>query len=285
VKRRAAEKIVLLILFVLVFAPTAVWLWQRWTMSIWHNGHGMFVPLIVAYLGYQTLKRHAFQQEESSAWGFLFFIPGLVFVIADNAIHTQLLSAVGLIFCIIGLVILLLGLKRARALAYPLIILFLMLPIPTAFIDRFVLLLRYISASGCAYIVGVTGLPVLREFTTLHLPNSSLEIADACSGFSTLYASVTMALILCYAISSNLRRALILFICVPLAIGCNILRCVLLAYLVNYGGSEALSTQLHPFTGIFSFSLTLVLLFAIAFVKIPRGRNLDTVVEKIPAAD
>ena len=41
-----------LIGFALVFGPTVVWLWHRWTISIWYNGHGMFVPLVVAYLAY-----------------------------------------------------------------------------------------------------------------------------------------------------------------------------------------------------------------------------------------
>ena len=282
-KARITGKIALL-LFILVFAPTAIWLWQRWTMSIWHNGHGMFVPLVVAYLGYQALKSDVSKREETSAWGFLFLIPGLLAVMVDTAIRTQLLSAFGLIFSIIGLAILLLGKRRTQALAYPLLLLFLMLPIPTAFVDRFVLLLRRISATGCAYIVGMTGLPVLREFTTLHLPNTNLEIADACSGFSTLYASVTMALILCYMIRSNARRAAILLCSVPLAIGCNTLRCVMLAYLVHYRGLHALDTSLHPLTGIVSFTLALGILFAISWSGPKKETTLDTTVETISSA-
>lgn len=270
-----------LVLFVLVFAPTFAWLWQRWTMSIWHNGHGMFVPLVVAYLGYQALKSDKFKGEESSAWGFAFFIPGLLMVVADTGIRTQLLSAFGLILCLIGAVLLLLGLRRARALVFPLLLLFLMLPIPTAFVDRFILLLRRISATGCAYLVDMTGLPVLREFTTLHMPGSTLVIADACSGFSTLYASVTMALILCYMVSSNARRALILLSCVPLAIGCNIIRCTALAYMVNYGGSEILNTSWHPLTGIISFSAALILLFMVAFIGSQKEGNLDSTIQPV----
>ncbi len=270
------------LLFVLVFAPTFIWLWQRWTISIWHNGHGMFVPLVVAYLAYQTLKSDGSKAEENSAWGFIFFVPGFAMVIADAAIRTQLLSAVGLIFCLIGTVPLVLGIRRAKALIYPLLLLFLMLPIPTAFIDRFVLILRWISATGAAYLTEMTGLPVLREFTTLYLPNSTLVIAEACSGFSTLYASVTMALILCYMASSNARRALILLSCVPLAIACNIVRCTLLAYLVHYRGPEALATPLHPLTGIFSFSAALGLLFLVSWFGAQKGKNLDSTFESIP---
>jgi exosortase len=273
-----------ILLFVLVFGPTFIWLWQRWTISIWHNGHGMFVPLVVGYLAYHALRADKSQNEESSAWGFALFIPGLILVIIDNPIKTQLLSAVGLIFCLIGLMLLVFGARRTGAFAYPLLLLFLMLPIPTAFIDRFILFLRQISATGCAYLTDLTGMPVLREFTTLHLPNSSLVIAEACSGFSTLYASVTMALILCYMVSSNARRALILLSCFPLAIACNIVRCTALAYLVNYRGPEVLGTPLHPLTGILSFSAALGLLFAVAMLGDTKGKKLDETLEPIHAA-
>ncbi len=272
-------------LFILVFAPTAIWLWHRWTISIWYNGHGMFVPLIVAYLGYQTLKSDASKKEESSPWGFMLFIPGLFFVIVDSAIKTQLLSAVGLILCLLGLMLLVLGLRRAKALVFPSLLLFLMLPIPTAFVDRLVLLLRRVSAGGCERVLNLTGLPVFREFTTIHMPAGTLEIADACSGFSTLYASVTMALILCYMVSSNARRVAILLSCVPLALGCNTLRCALLAYLVHYRGPEVLETQLHPLTGIFSFTLTLGLLFCISSFGSRKEPPIDLNVKALSSAD
>ncbi len=271
------------ILLAAVFAPTGMWLWDRWTMSIWQNGHGMFVPLVVGYLAYQHLKHDRSGAEETSPWGFLFFVPGLLMVVADSGIRTQLLSAVGLIFTTIGLAILLLGARSATSLVFPLVLLFLMLPIPTAFIDRFVLLLRVVSATGCEHLTRFTGLAIFRDFTTLHLPRNTLEIADACSGFSTLYATVTMALILAYLTPSIARRIFILLAAAPIAIGCNIVRCVALAYLVHYRGSEVLGTPLHPMTGIFSFSAALVILFSLSWFGLPKERYRDTTVEAIPA--
>lgn len=35
----------------LLFAPTMLWLWERWTVSVWQNGHGILilaVPLAIA---------------------------------------------------------------------------------------------------------------------------------------------------------------------------------------------------------------------------------------------
>jgi exosortase len=240
---------------------------------------------VVAYLAYLYLREDISRKEESSPWGFAFLLPGLLMVVVDSAIRTQLLSAIGLVFSLLGLTLLLLGARRSKALGFPLVLLFFMLPIPTAFIDRLVLVLRRISATGCEHVASLTGLPVLRDFTTLYLPNSSLEIADACSGFSTLYASVTMALILAYLTPSTARRVAILISAVPVAIGCNILRCTLLAYLVNYQGAGVLETPLHPLTGIFSFSFALAILFLISWFRAPKERSSDTSLSTIPPAD
>ena len=42
-------------LFAVLYAPTVVWLWGRWTMSVWHNAHGLLIPFVVAYFAYQEL--------------------------------------------------------------------------------------------------------------------------------------------------------------------------------------------------------------------------------------
>src|SRR5574338_1150872 len=55
---------------IVLYAPTGKFLWERWTMSVWHNAHGLLVPPVVAYLIYQELKRFEGPAPRSSAWGF-----------------------------------------------------------------------------------------------------------------------------------------------------------------------------------------------------------------------
>ena len=40
-----------------VYLPTIVWLFSRWTMSVWHHAHGLFIPPLVAWLIVQELRR------------------------------------------------------------------------------------------------------------------------------------------------------------------------------------------------------------------------------------
>jgi drug/metabolite transporter superfamily protein YnfA len=115
---RWAAHTVWILLAILVFAPTIYWLWQRWTMDIWHNVHGMFIPFVAAYFIYKVLRSDPIVDVEQSAWGFLFLILGLGMIVLDSAIRTQLLSAFGMVVCLPGLSLLLLGSRRTRALAF-----------------------------------------------------------------------------------------------------------------------------------------------------------------------
>jgi exosortase len=241
-----------ILLAILVFAPTIYWLWQRWTMSVWQNIHGMFIPFVVAYFILEELRSDQIVDAEQSVWGFLFLIPGLGMIVLDSAIRTQLLSAFGMVVCLPGLSLLLLGRRRTRALAFVWVLAFFMLPIPAAFIERFNLLLRRITAVGAEPVLALVGVSVGRVDTTLFIPKGPFSIADACSGFSPLYASVTLALVLAYMSPSWPRRVVTLGAAFPITMACNILRAVLLVLMVERWGSGIMNTVWHPASGMLS---------------------------------
>jgi len=245
---------------ILVFAPTIHWLWQRWTMSVWHNVHGLFIPFIVGYLIYKGLRSDPISDVEQAAWGFLFLIPGLALIVLDSAIRTQLLAAVGVIVCLPGLSLLLLGSRRAKSLAFAWVLAFFMLPIPATFMESFILLLRRISAVGAEHLVALCGVPIARQGTFLFMPRATMSVVDACSGFSVLYASFTLALLFAYLTPSWPRRVLMLLAAFPVAIACNIVRQTALALMVERWGPGILETFLHPASGMLTFFAAAALL-------------------------
>ena len=262
-----AAHTVWILLAILVFTPTIYWLWQRWTMSVWQNIHGMFIPFVVAYFILEELRSDQIVDAEQSAWGFLFLIPGLGMIVLDSAIRTQLLSAFGMVVCLPGLSLLLLGRRRTRTLAFVWVLAFFMLPIPAAFIERFNLLLRRITAVGAEPVIALFGVSVGRVDTTLFIPKGPFSIADACSGFSPLYASVTLALVLAYMSPSWPRRVVTLGAAFPITMACNILRVVLLVLMVERWGFGIMSTVLHPASGMLSAIAGMALLAFLGGVK------------------
>jgi exosortase len=253
--------VVVLCELVLVYAPTVKWLFDRWTMGIWYNGHGLFIPPAVAYFSWLALRREKVQPSQSSAWGFVFLVPALIAHVLDTGIHTQLLSAISIVIALPGLSLLFLGAARTRAIAFPLAFAVFMLPIPLAVTEPLHLVLRHIATAGTTALLPLLGITVFSEGTTLHLVNGSLEVGDGCSGFSTLYAAGAVAVLSAFTCDYWRGRIQTLAAAAPIAIASNVVRVALLAVLTEWLGVDVLNTWMHPASGMMTFALSLPLIF------------------------
>jgi exosortase len=253
-------------LLVVLYMPTVLWLWDRWTLSVWHNAHGFLIFLVIIYLVSKELRRLKDLPVSSSAWGFLILVPALALHALDAGMHTQILSAIALVLTLPGLALLFLGVPRTKAIGFPLVFMFFTLPIPLALTEHLHLVLRKIATLGTAYVVPKLGVPLYVEGTTLYIPRGVLQVADACSGFSTLYAAVAVACLVAYTCPDPQRRVLVLLAAVPLAIGANIIRVILLVLLVQWQGLGILGTSWHTTSGLFTFALALPVIFWIGNV-------------------
>lgn len=248
-------------LLVALYAPTVMWLWGRWTMSVWTNAHGMLIPPVAMYVIWEAVQQEPRRPASPSRWGFLFLIAGLALHVVDGALRTGLLSAASLVIVLPGLVLLLFGTHLTKAIAFPLAFLAFMIPIPLGFVEGLIMALRRVSTVATAYLLPLLGVPVFSEATTLHIARASLEVADACSGFSTLYAALAVGCLTAYTARTPARRLLVLVGAAPIAVIANILRVTALALLVNWQGSDVLATSLHEISGLVTFALVLPIIF------------------------
>jgi len=248
-------------LFLAVYGPTMGWLWHRWTLSVWNNGHGILITLVVAWLVWEELKKFEGPVTDATPWGFLLVVPALVLHMLDTGIDSRLLSAFSLVLSLPGLSLLLLGKARTKAIIFPLLVLFLTLPIPLAFTESIHLFLRHIATVVSSWLLPLLGVPVYATGTLLETPNGSLMVADACSGFSTLYATVTVAVLTAYTTRTRWRKVAVLVLAVPLAIAVNIVRVVVLTLLVDWYGLDVLRTSAHELSGLATFAVALPLIF------------------------
>jgi exosortase len=245
----------------ILYAPTCLWLWDRWTMSVWQNGHGILVTGLVFYLIWGELQKLKSLPISSNPWGFAILIPALLIHMLDTGVHSQLLSGIALFLSLPGLALLFLGAKRTKAILFPLSILFLTLPIPLVFTESIHLALRHIATKSVAWLLNLLGVPVFSTGTLLEVEGGSLMVADACSGFATLYAAITIAILTAYFCNSTRRRIVLLLIAAPLAIGVNIMRVLLLTLLVNWFGLDVLATSAHELSGLLTFVIALPIIF------------------------
>lgn len=246
---------------VVLYAPTIAWLWDRWTLSVWQNAHGLLIPPVAGYFIYRELRARPNLPRSSSPWGFAILIPALALHALDAGMHTQLLSAAAMVLALPGLSLLFLGTERTRHILFPLSFLVFALPIPLGFTEEIHWQLRQIVTTATAAVLPLLGIPVFVEGTTLHMAQGSLQVADACSGFSTLYAAAAVACLTAHSISSTARRGIVLLAAAPLAVGANILRVIALVVLVIWQGEWVLDSFLHPLSGLMTFALALPIIF------------------------
>ena len=263
----------IVILLLILYMPTLLWLWGRWTMSVWQNGHGILVFVLVIYLIWKELQKLKCIPSCFNSWGYIILIPSLLLYMLDTGINTKLLSSFAMFSSLIGLSLLFLGSVKTKAILFPLLAMLLTLPIPLVFTESIHLMLRYIATKSVAFILSQMGVPVFSSGTLLEIEGGTLMVADACSGFATLYAAITIAILTAYFCTSTKRRILLLLIAAPLAIGVNIIRVLVLALLVNYYGLNVLATSAHELSGLLTFMVALPILFIIGKNPINHKKN------------
>jgi len=260
---RATGLATMALLFALVYFPTVAWLVHRWSLGVWFQLHGFAVFPIAIWLAYVRLRRFAGAPPTSSNWGFAFLLPALVLQVLDAALRTELLSAVSFFLILPGLCLLFLGRARTRAIWFPLLFLGFAVPIPLLAARSIHLVLRHVAAAGTGHVLDFLGYEVSRQATSLNVGPHAIQIADACSGFSTLTALLMVGLLLCYLARARLPRgALLIALVFPIAMLVNLSRCIFLIMLVAAYDADILGTMLHPGSGVATFLLGLVLLMA-----------------------
>jgi exosortase len=126
------------------------------------------------------------------------------------------------------------------------------------------MVLRHVAAWGAGGALDLLGYPVRREGLMIEIGPERIEIADACSGFSTLMALLMVGMLLAYLGRARLSRgALLVISVVPAAAAANVVRCILLSMFIAAFGGDVLSTALHPVSGVVTFAVALGLLLGL----------------------
>ena len=249
-------------LFFLIFIKTGVWFYQSWTAGVWQNGHGLFVPIVMVVLGLRALRGEDWRKTESSPWGLVLVGIALVLTILDLRLQTRYLASLGFLIGIAGLALTFLGARRTRKLIFPIALGVFMVPIPFSISDQ--ASLRIATAIPSLEILRLLGFSVTREYTVLLLPNFTLDISTACSGFATLYAGLFFGVVLAAFSRPRWRQVLVIAMVLPLCLVANITRAVFLVELTSLYGTGVLATDIHPASGAATFVIVIAGLGAVA---------------------
>lgn len=242
-----------------LYTDSLVFLFHQWGNE--NYSHGMFVPLISLFLIWQARHRIAAAGIENSWWGVAVISAGLLLYWIGEFATLYVLQHVSLWMVIVGLVIALMGVRGARAIAFPLSYLLTSIPLPVFLYASLSSQLQLWSSAlgvGFLQLVGVTA---FRDGNVIDLGPVQLQVVEACSGIRYLLPLASLALLCAYLFKDRMwKRVVLVLSSIPISIVVNGFRIGMIGVLVEWYGQGAAEGFSHLFEGWLLFMASLGLL-------------------------
>lgn len=256
------------LLIVVCYFPVIRHLVRQWSSDD-DMGHGFFVPLVVAYIVW--LKREKLGQMDwvGSNWG-LVVLGWSAFQLMIGMLGAELfLQRTALIGSVIGSILFLGGWAVLRELAFPLLLLCFMVPLPSIVYNQITFPLQIFASTVAEKSLGALGIPVLREGNVLELASQKLSVVEACSGIRSLLSLTFLSLV--YGHFFDPKRWMKWVLCaatIPIAIIANATR-ITMTGVISEIDTEFASGFFHLVEGWVIFMVALAML--VAFHRLANG--------------
>ncbi len=247
-----------------VYGPILYYMVLHWN-AVADYSHGFLIAPLALYFAWERRPQLAQARVEPSWWGLLPLALSTI-TLGIGRLGVELMNMrVSFVLALIGLVLLLWGRQVFKVLAFPLFFLFLMVPLPQSLVNVVALPLQLIAADWAVDLLYHLQIPALREGNIIHLPETTLFVAEACSGLRSLMALVTLGVVFAYFFRKSWgERIIIVASTIPIAIVVNSLRVALTGILTYRFGEKAAEGAIHEFQGLITFGAAFILLLALA---------------------
>jgi len=249
-----------------IFGPILYHMVRHWS-AVDDYSHGFLVAPLALYFVWE--RRHVLRRAAIRPcwWGLLPLALGSLSLMIGR-LGVELTSMrVAFVLTLIGLQILLLGREVFRVLAFPMLFLFFMVPLPQSFVNVVAFPLQLIAADFAVETLHLLHIPALREGNIIHLAETQLFVAEACAGLRSLMALATLAVVFAYFFRKNpIERIIIVASAIPIAIFVNAFRVALTGFLAHRMGAVAAQGLIHQTEGFFTFGLAFGLLLVEAWL-------------------
>jgi exosortase len=249
--------------FALLYSHVLVKLVHDWATDD-NYSHGFLIVPIALYFAWE--RRHALAAlPVRPSWLGLLVVAGAIAVLAVGTLGAELfLTRISIIGVLVGTVLFVGGWRHLRALALPLAFLLLMIPLPAIIFNQIAFPLQLLASRVGEASISALNIPVLREGNVIVLANTTLEVAEACSGIRSLISLLTLGIVFGYFVDPRpWMRTLIALATIPIAVFANGVRVAGTGIAAHYYGPAAAEGFLHEFSGWLIFIVSFALLFAV----------------------
>lgn len=220
--------------------------------------HGMLVPPIALWLAWRKRAELALLCPRPDGLGFVALVLAVAAAWLGAVAEVNALQHMAVVFTLQAVVLLILGRRVAKVLAFPL--LFLLFAPP--FGDFLVEPMMIHTADFVVGALRIIGIPVYREGLHFMIPSGPWSVVEACSGLRYLFASAMVGTLYAYLSFSRWPRRLA-FVAVSLVVPvvANWVRALLIVLLGHYSDNRLATGADHLIYGWVFFGIVMMLMF------------------------
>jgi exosortase D (VPLPA-CTERM-specific) len=247
------------LLLIAVYAPLLAGLARQWSTDP-DMSHGFFVLPVAAFVVWRRRGDLAAIESKPNWWGLAMVVWGAVQMLLGTLAAQVFIARTASLVSLAGAVLFLGGTRALKILAFPLLLLLFLFPIPAIIYARITLPLQIFASAAAETILSWIGIPVLRDGNILELPHERLSVVEACSGIRSLLSLGFLSLVYGYFFDRRVAmRWVLLGATVPIAIAANAARVTLMGLLGEYR-TDLAQGAFHLFEGWVLFVVALSLL-------------------------
>lgn len=255
--------VVLTAAFALLYRQVVVKLVHDWGTDD-NYSHGFLIVPVALYFAWERRDRLFAAVRQPSVLGLVVVLGSIATMIAGILGAELFLTRISIIGLTAGTVLFVLGWQHLRVLAFPIAFMLLMIPLPAIIFNQIAFPLQLLASKFGETTLQMCAIPVLREGNVIVLANTTLEVAEACSGIRSLVSLLTLGIVYGYFTDPRVWvRVTIALMTIPIAIVTNGARVAGTGIAASYFGPEAATGFFHEFSGWLVFIAAFAILFLV----------------------
>jgi exosortase len=240
-----------------------------------HMSHGFLVPIVSYFVASSRARELAALPAQLDRRGLVALLLSLLVAFGGYLAPSMTIAGLGVVGSLVALLWFRRGSAWLVALAFPLAFLLFMVPPPEEWHRPLVVWLQTWASSASVEALYALGVPVYLEGYVIQMVGGlQVEVAEACSGATSLYTLTALGVLLAFlSLSRRRTRLALIALVIPAALLGNLVRVVVTVLLcLEIGVERATSGWVHTALGL-SIYVVAVGLLLLADAALRRGER------------